>query len=66
MKTDRPSSIETGNTASGLKVATNLKAGAAACNPTLLNTNMVVVGGLNVRTNMAGGASPCTHMVFSD
>ena len=66
MKTDRTSSIETGSTTSGLKVTTNLKAGAPACNPTLLNTNRLVVGALNVRTNPAGGASPCSHMIFSD
>ena len=53
------------NATHGLKVTTNLKAGAAATNPSLLNANQMVVGDFKVRTTVMVGARPCTTILYS-
>jgi len=50
---------------SGLKVATNLKAGAAASNPSLLNPQQEVVGHLQLRTVVLAGLKPCNSYFLS-
>jgi len=54
------------NATQGLKVTTNLKAGAAATNPSLLNPNQTVVGHFKVRTAVMVGAKPCTMILYSE
>lgn len=48
-----------------LKVATNLKAGAAASNPSLLNSEETAVGSLKLRKYVMGGIRPCLPAFMS-
>jgi hypothetical protein len=42
-----------------LKITTNFKAGAAASNPSLLNSEETAVGNLKLRTRRIAGIWPC-------
>ena len=57
------STLSKGN--GGLKIAANFKAGAAASNPSLLNTEQKIFGNLRLHSHRMVGIKPCTGFFFS-
>lgn len=56
------STLSKGN--GGLKIAVNFKAGAAASNPSLLNTEPRIFGNLRLNSHRIVGIKPCTNYFY--